>query len=653
MGVLRAGFAVGAMGAQLLATEPVFAATVAAAEPLIARESGFSVTEAMTAPQIVTGIDRIQPTLFTMQVALAATMKAYGVRPGAVIGHSLGEAAAAVVAGALSLEDGVRVICRRSRLMSTIAGAGAMASVELPAQQVVSELMTRGINDAVVAVVPSPQSTVIGGATQTVRDLVAAWEQRDVMAREIAVDVASHSPQVDPILDELTDVLAELHPMTPEVPFYSATLYDPRERPVCDAGYWADNLRHMVRFAPAVQAALEDGYRVFAELAPHPLLTHAVEQTARSLDMPLAALAGMRREQALPYGLRGFVADLHSAGAAVDFSVLYPNGRLVDAPLPTWTHRRLLLSRDGQESPTHGGCTVSVHPLLGAHVRLQEEPERHVWQGEVGTAAQPWLGDHRIRNVAMLPGAAYCEMALAAARAVLGEASEVRDIRFEQVLLLDEQTTVGASASLSSPGVVDFTVETKPGGRTSAASYRSPTCRRGGAATCAGHVRAACRASALRGWRRGAQAHGPAWCSVRSGVHRSGRRAHRRGGNQHRAGRGRATPPNPLATRCLRCAPRTAGCLFSVRGGSSGGPGPGRRCAGVAVGYPSTPLLPGCPHRPLLLHTGDESRYFRGRGRPRRARRARGCPAHRAGPATGHRQHPAAATTIGCWPSGC
>ena len=192
------------MGAELLATEPVFAATVAAAEPLIANESGFSVTEAMTASQIVIGIDRIQPTLFTMQVALAATMRSYGVRPGAVIGHSLGEAAAAVVAGALSLEDGARVICRRSRLMSRIAGAGAMASVELPAQQVLSELITRGVNDAVVAVVASPQSTVIGGATQTVRDLVAAWEQRDVMAREIAVDVASHSPQVDPILDDLT-----------------------------------------------------------------------------------------------------------------------------------------------------------------------------------------------------------------------------------------------------------------------------------------------------------------------------------------------------------------------------------------------------------------------------------------------------------------
>ena len=453
-----------AMGAQLLATEPVFAATVAQAEPLIARESGFSVTEAMTAPEVVTGIDRVQPTLFTMQVALAAAMKAYGVRPGAVIGHSLGEAAAAVVAGALSLEDGVRLICRRSRLMSRIAGAGAMASVELPAKQVLSELTVTRSQDVVVAVVASPQSTVIGGATETVRELVAAWEQRDVMAREIAVDVASHSPQVDPILDELTDALAELKPRTPEVPFYSATQFDPREQPVCDSRYWVDNLRRTVRFAAAVRAALEDGYRVFAELAPHPLLTYAVEQNARSLDMPLAALSGMRREQEMPHGLRGFVADLHNAGAAVDFSVLYPNGRLVDAPLPTWTHHRLWLSRDGQETPTHGGCSVSVHPLLGPHVRLQEEPERHVWQAEVGTTAQAWLAEHRIRNVAVLPGAAYCEMALAAARAVLGEATEVCDLRFERALMLDEQTTIGASASLLTPGVVEFAVETNQGG---------------------------------------------------------------------------------------------------------------------------------------------------------------------------------------------
>src|SRR5262249_43492798 len=148
---------------------------------------------------------------------------------------------------------------------------------------VFSELKARGVNDAVVAVVPSPQSTVIGGAAETVRELVAAWEQRGIMARGGRRGGAAHSPPVDPIPDELFDALTELRPMAPEIPYYSATLYDPRERPACDAGYWVRNLRHMVRSAAAVRAALDDGYRVFAELTPHPLLIHAVEQTAGNL----------------------------------------------------------------------------------------------------------------------------------------------------------------------------------------------------------------------------------------------------------------------------------------------------------------------------------------------------------------------------------
>ncbi|MGD1252931.1 sulfolipid-1 biosynthesis phthioceranic/hydroxyphthioceranic acid synthase [Mycobacterium seoulense] len=448
-----------AMGAALLATEPVFAATIAELEPLIAAESGFSVTAAMSAPEVVTGIDRVQPTIFTMQVALAEAMKSYGVRPGAVIGHSLGESAAAVVAGGLSLRDGVRVICRRSKLMARIAGSGAMASVELPGQQVLSELSIRGISDVVLSVVASPTSTVVGGDAQAIRDLVAAWAEQDVMAREVAVDVASHSPQVEPILDELLEALADLEPGEPGVPYYSATLWNPRERPSFTADYWAENLRYTVRFAAAVQAALKDGYRVFGELAPHPLLTHAVEQNAGSLDMPIAALAAMRREQELPVGLRGFVADVHSAGAAVDFSVQYPTGRLVDAPLPTWTHRRLMLSREATEQ-AHGASVQAVHPLLGAHVHLHEEPERHVWQGVVGTEAHPWLGDHRIHHVSALPGAAYCEMALAAARAALGERSEVRDITFERTLLLDDRTQASSAATVVAPGVLEFTVDT-------------------------------------------------------------------------------------------------------------------------------------------------------------------------------------------------
>lgn len=448
------------MGAELLGKEPVFAATIARLEPLIQAESGFSVTEAISAPETVTGIDRVQPTLFAMQVSLAAALASYGVKPGAVIGHSMGEVAAAVVSEALSLEDGVKVICRRSQLMLRISGAGAMASVDLPAQQVVSELADREIHDVVLAVVASPQSTVVGGATETVRQLIAEWSDRGLMAREVAVDVASHSPQVDPILDDLADALEDLAPRTPVVPLYSSVSFDPRERPVMDADYWVDNLRHTVRFAAAVQAALDDGYRVFGELAPHPLLVYPAEQTARSLDIPMVALAGMRRGQELPHGLREFVGDLYTAGGAVDFTVLYPSGELVDVPLPTWTRKSYLLDLSAQAPQGQGAHTVAVHPLLGAHVRLTEEPERHIWQADVGTTTQPWIADHQVRHVAVYPGAAYCEMALSASAAVFGEGAVVHDISFEQLLTLGEATPISATATVTSPDALEFVVET-------------------------------------------------------------------------------------------------------------------------------------------------------------------------------------------------
>ena len=452
-----------AMGTELLAGEPVFAATIAELEPMIAAESGFSVTDAMLAAETVEGIHKVQPTIFAMQVAMAATLKSYGVTPGAVIGHSLGEVAAAVVSGALSLEDGVKVICRRSLLCLKIAGGGAMAAVELPAQKVREELEQQGVEDVVVAVVTSPTSTVIGGATESVRRIVADWESREIMAREVAVDVASHTPQVEPILDELAGMLDDITPLTPEVPYYSATLFDPREQPYCDVDYWIDNLRHTVRFSAAVQTALEDGFRVFAELSPHPLLVRGVDQTAATLDITVAALAGMRRGQEMPNGLRSLFSDLYSAGAAVDFGALLPDGNLVDAPLPTWTNRPLMLEAQASEMG-RGTHLVAAHPLLGSHVKLLDEPERHVWQAEVGTAALPWLVDHQVNNVAAMPGAAFCEMALAAARTALGESAEVRDIRFERMLLLEDETPVSAEAAVQTPGTLKFQVETDQDG---------------------------------------------------------------------------------------------------------------------------------------------------------------------------------------------
>ncbi len=449
--------------AALPAEERDFAAAIAKMEPAVAEESGFSLAETIAAELPPTEVERVQPTSFAIQVALAEAMKAHGVRPGAVIGHSLGETAAAVVAGGLTLQDGLRVTCRRARLIARIAGSGAMATVELPAQQVLSELSIRDVSDAGLAVVESPVSTTIGGDGEAVRDLVAAWQQQGVSAREVAVAVAAHSPQVEPILNELAQALADLKPTEPEIPYYSATLWSPRDRPSFDGQYWADNLRYMARFAAAVQAAIKDGYRVFGDLTSHSRLAEVLEQNASSLDIPIVALTATPREHQSWNGLRGFVTDLHSAGTAVDFAAHYPSGKLVEAPLPTWNHRELIFSREDADATRRGAAVRAVHPLLGAHVHLLEEPERHVWQGEVGIVAHPWLDDHRVHNVAILPGAAYCEMALAAARASLGDSAEIRDVRFEQMLPLDEWTSVSSGAVVVAPGVLDFAVHTRHG----------------------------------------------------------------------------------------------------------------------------------------------------------------------------------------------
>ena len=562
----------GRNGRELLANEPVFAATVAQAEPVILRECGFSVTEAMSSPQTVTGQDRIQPTLFTMQVALAATLRAYGVRPGAVIGHSVGEAAAAVVAGALSLEDGLRVVCRRSQLMSRIAGAGATASVQLPAQQVLSEFAVRGNNDVVVAVVASPESTVIAGAAAAVRELVAAWEQRDVMAREIPTDVAFHSPQVDPIVGELTESLAELTPMTPEIPFYSATLYDPREQPSCDAPLLGHNMRRMVRFAAAVRAALEDGYRVFAELSPHPLLTHAVEQTGRSLDTPLTTLAGMRREQELPHGLRDFVADYTAQAQRSTFRVLYPDGRLVDAPLPTWTHRRLWLEQRQPRSLS----AWRLHGVSASAVRAARAPAGGTRAPRLAgprSARMPTLGWAITKSTMSLccPAAGYGEMALAAARTVLGEAAEARDIRFEQALLLDRGDHGRRSRNDRDAGRFHFIVDTSQQGEQVRHAARGPARRGTFARTTAPATSPACWPRTHAARRRGVRdrlsqngiQYGPAFTGSGCGAYR---RATSMG---HRAGRDRAQRPDARQPGRLRRAPGAVGRLFPIRRGPS------------------------------------------------------------------------------------
>ncbi|MYV98408.1 type I polyketide synthase, partial [Streptomyces sp. SID3343] len=439
------------MGRELLEREPAFAAAVDEIDPLVRAESGFSVREVFaegSEPDV--DLARSQPLIFALQVALARTWQSYGLRPAAVVGHSMGEVAAAVVAGGLSLADGVRVICRRSRLASASAAArGAMALVDLPVDEVTERLA--GYDDVSVAVLSSPESTVVSGATDTVDRLVAEWEAQGLLARRIkGATIASHSPRMDGLLAPLRESLRDLRPTVPTTVFYSTSTGDPRAESAFDPNYWALNLRNPVRFADAITAAVEDGHRVFVEISPHPACEPQVVATAAAAGVEdVVVVPSLRRGEPEHLTLLTHLGALHCHGARP--SLPSPaGGRLADVPTTAWEHRRYWL----REGPPATRPAVDVHPLLGVHVVVPGARAQHLWQAEISVEALPWLGDHAVNDVPVLPGTGYCEMALAASCQAFGVPAEriaLEDVDYQALLVLDGPVTVTVAVRVEGP----------------------------------------------------------------------------------------------------------------------------------------------------------------------------------------------------------
>jgi acyl transferase domain-containing protein/acyl carrier protein len=265
------------MGRRLLTDEPAFATAIDTLEPAFRTEVGFSLREVLEAAEPLTGIERIQPVLTGLQLALTELWRHYGVVPDAVIGHSMGEVAAAVTAGALTPTEGLRVIATRSRLMSRLAGQGAMALLELDPASTLG--LIAEYPAVTLAVYASPTQTVIAGPPADVDMLIAKVAQQSRLARRIDVDVASHHPTIDPVLPDLQAALSDLAPKPPAIPIISTT-YDESQTPTTsfDADHWVANLRRPVRFSQAIAAAGTD-HATFIEISPHPLLTHSIADT--------------------------------------------------------------------------------------------------------------------------------------------------------------------------------------------------------------------------------------------------------------------------------------------------------------------------------------------------------------------------------------
>jgi phthiocerol/phenolphthiocerol synthesis type-I polyketide synthase D len=429
------------MGQRLLTEEPAFAAAVAELEPAFAPQAGFSLRDVLVAGEPVVGIERIQPVLVGMQLALTALWRSYGVEPDAVIGHSMGEVTAAVVAGALSPADGLKVIATRSKLMSQLSGQGAMALLELGAEA--AEKLVADYPDVTVAVYAAPQQTVIAGPREQVDAVIAVVDAQGLLARRVEVDVASHHPTVDPILPELRSALASLAPMAPRIPLISTVGQTNGAAPAFDADYWVSNLRNPVRFSQAVGQAAEN-HATFVEVSPHPLLTHAIGETvaaAPSSDRFVVTSAMKRGDDE--------TLSVHTQLATLGVTPETGGARRADIPPSPWLHASYWV-----EKRSAGPRLPDVHPLLGVHVEMPSGRE-HVWQADIGTETLPWLADHKVHGQAIMSTAGFAEMALAAARQALGlpvDEVAVARLEIEQTLVLDGQTRVTTQFASSAEG---------------------------------------------------------------------------------------------------------------------------------------------------------------------------------------------------------
>ncbi|MGK5627294.1 SDR family oxidoreductase [Streptomyces sp. URMC 123] len=453
------------MGRELLAAEPAFARVLDRIESVMVAESGISPRETITTGRYDDPV-RAQLAIFAMQLGLAAVWRSYGARPAAVLGHSMGEVAAAVAGGALGPEDGARVICRRLDVMRRgLKGRGTMALVELPTDDVVRRLS--GHPAVSVAISASPRSTVVSGAVDEVERLVAQWQAEGLLARRIkGAEGAGHSPQVDPLLPELRERLADLAPAEPEVPFYSTAHPDPRTTPACDAGYWAANLRNPVRFTQAVEAAARDGLRVFVEVSPHPIVSHAIAETLDHAGIDDAAVVPtLRRDLPEVTTFLTHLGQLHCHGVPLDQDLLHPAGTPVDLPVNAWRHRQYWLREGERRRPAHDG---GEHPLLGTHIRLPGAPARHVWQARVDLDRLPWLADHSSRDLVVMPGTGYCEMALSAARTAFGDTTAeplcLTDVDYQQLLVLNRPVEITTLLTRQDDGTALVEIATSSAG---------------------------------------------------------------------------------------------------------------------------------------------------------------------------------------------
>ena len=400
------------MGCTLIDKEPAFMEVVQSLEPIVQHEMNFSLAAAFRSGDFESTED-IQVLTYVIQVGLSAVLKTSGIQPQAIIGHSHGEIAASVVAGALTLMEGALLCCTRARLYRRVAGNGIMIWVNVPFSEAIREIGNR--NDIAVAVDSSPTSCVVSGTFDAVEAVSAVWKRRGLLVRVLRSDTAFHSPMLLPLTTPLREGLKDfLSPRSPSVPLYSTSASDPRTTRTRGVDYWIDNMINPVRFTSAVKAAAEDGFEVFLEVSAHPIVSHSVTEILADTDVPDGTvIPTLLRDKDTQRSLLLALGKLHCVGDSANFKGILPGHWLLSVPGTVWEHQpywRKVANPAVGRSNTHD---ADAHVLLGGCTAVNGI-NAVVWQTCLDSRNKPFPGSHPLHGVEIVPAAVLLNTFLSA-----------------------------------------------------------------------------------------------------------------------------------------------------------------------------------------------------------------------------------------------
>lgn len=429
-----------AMGCQLIKTEPIFRYTIQKIDKLFRKISGCSLLEEMTRPEAESQISdtRIaQPAIMALQIALVKLWQHNSVVPAGVVGHSIGEVAAAYAVGALTLEQAIDVIFYRSHYQHLTVGKGKMLAVAVTQEK--AEALIERIKDKVsIAAINGPESIILSGDEEPLIAIAEYLETQNIFNRFLNIDAPFHSHHMAPLKEQLLSSLDKLTPTAAHSLFYSTVTGKQENGCHLDSEYWYRNLRDPVYFTAAITQMLADGFDTFIEIGPHPVLSSGANDLFTALNSDAQIFPSLRRQEDEPLRFKQTLAALQIMGYPLDWHKICPKAnRLYDLPRYPWQQKSFW-----SESHIHQEQRLNhqLHPLITHHQSSCISQDKHIFSISLDRHAEPYLNDHRVNGLILFPGTGHLELANAAAKKAIGNAfSYLENINFENGLFLPEE----------------------------------------------------------------------------------------------------------------------------------------------------------------------------------------------------------------------